>query len=118
MPALGEARVECQRTVGQPDHSTDALAEIPQHKAGIDKDARIVLPRLERLPSTIDGLAAGCLRLFGPAVFDAPVVAQGCPGKCRPVVTIDRDRLLKQSQSFENPLLRYWIEGRKRPKVE
>ena len=31
---------------------------------------------------------------------------------------IDRDRLLEQSQSLENPLFRYWKEGRKRAQVE
>ena len=31
---------------------------------------------------------------------------------------IDRDRLLEQSQSLENPLFRYWIEDRKRAQVE
>jgi hypothetical protein len=31
---------------------------------------------------------------------------------------IDGDRLLKQSQSFDHPLFRYRIEGRKRAQVE
>ena len=38
--------------------------------------------------------------------------------KCRPVMRIDRDRLLEQSQSLENPLFRYRKEGRKRAQVE
>ena len=38
--------------------------------------------------------------------------------KCRPVMPIDRDRLLEQSQSLENPLFRYWKEDRKRAQVE
>ncbi len=33
-------------------------------------------------------------------------------------MAIDRNRLLKQSQSFENPLFRSWIERRKRAQVE
>src|SRR6202023_3428824 len=40
------------------------------------------------------------------------------PGKCRPVVSIDRDRLIEQSQSLENPLFRYRKEDRKRAQVE
>ncbi len=31
---------------------------------------------------------------------------------------IDRDRLFEQSQSLENPLFRYRIEGRKRAQIE
>lgn len=27
---------------------------------------------------------------------------------------IDRDRLLEQTQSIENPLFRYWVEGSRR----
>ena len=71
-------------------------------------------PHLERLPSKIDGLAAVCLRRFGPAVSDELQVADRRPGQCRPVMPIDPDRLLKQSQSFDNPLFCYRIEGRKR----
>src|SRR5437868_11476192 len=111
MPAAGEARVECQRTVDQPDHRTDVLAEIRQHKAGVGKDARVILPRLERLPSEIDGLAAGCLRLFGPAISDEMHMAHRCPGECRPVMRIDRNRLLQQPQSLENSLFCCWKEN-------
>src|SRR5438132_4428180 len=69
-PAAGIARVERERTVDQPDHRTDILAEIRQYVGGVGEDARIVLPRLERSPSKINALAAECLRLFGPAVSD------------------------------------------------
>ena len=117
-PAAGEARVERQRTVDQPDHGTDILAELRQHLGGVGEDARVVLRHLERLPSKIAGLAAICLRRFGPAVNDEPHVADRRPGKCRPVMRIDRDRLIEQSQSLENPLLRYWKEDRKRAQVE
>ena len=75
-------------------------------------------PDLERLPSKIDGLAAVRLRLFGPAVSDEPQVADRRPGECRPVMPIDRDRLLEQSESLENPLFCYRKEGRKRAQVE
>jgi len=95
VPAAGEARVECQRTVDQPDHHTDVLAEIRQHKAGVGKDAWVVLPDLERLPSEIAGLAAGYLRLFGPAISDEVHVTDRRPGKRRPVMPIDGDRLLE-----------------------
>ena len=118
IPAAGEARVERQRTVDQPDHGADILAEIRQHEGGVGEDARVVLRHLERLPSKIDGLAAVCLRLFGPAVTDEPQVADRRPGQCRPVMRIDRDRLLKQSQSLENPLFRYRKEDRKRAQIE
>src|SRR5947209_7083819 len=73
-PTAGEARIECERTVDQPDHGTDVLAEIGQHEGHVGKDARIVVPYLERLPCKIDCPAAGCLRLFGPSVADGDFV--------------------------------------------
>src|SRR5216684_2099199 len=106
IPAASEARVERERTVDQPDHGTDVLAEKSQHEGGVGEDARVVLCHLERLPSKIGGLAAGYFRLFGPAVPDEPQVAHRRPQKCRPVMPIDRDRPLEQSQSLENPLFR------------
>src|SRR5215472_18316298 len=33
-------------------------------------------------------------------------------------MSIDRDRLFKQSQSLENPIFCYWIEDRKRAQIE
>jgi hypothetical protein len=62
--------------------------------------ARVVLPRLERLPGKIAGFAAGYLRHFGPALSDEPPVASRRPGQCRAVMPIDRDRLLEQSQGL------------------
>ena len=38
--------------------------------------------------------------------------------KSGPVMTIDRDRLLKQTKRFDDPLLCYGKEGRKRTQVE
>ena len=69
-PAAGEARVERERTVDKPDYGTDVLAEMSQNKGRVGEDARVVLRHLERLPSEIDGFAAGCLRLLGPAIVD------------------------------------------------
>ena len=57
--AAGEARVERERPVDQPDHGADILAQSSQHEGGVGKDARVVLPQLERLPSEAAGLAAG-----------------------------------------------------------
>jgi hypothetical protein len=118
IPATRVARVERQRTVGQPDHRADILAEPRQHHGGTDEDVRVVLRHLERLPSEIAGLAAGCLRVFGPAFNNEPLVADRCVGQCRAVTRIDRDRLLEQSQGLGDPLFRYWVEGRKRAQVE
>src|SRR5713101_4623105 len=81
IPVAGEARVERQGAVDQPDHGVDILPELSQHTGGIDEDARVVLPHLQRLPSKIDGLAAGCLRLFGPAVSEEVHVTDRRPGK-------------------------------------
>ena len=117
-PAAGEARVERERTVDQPRHGTDILAKSRKHEGGVGEDARVVLARLERLPGKIAGFVASCLRYFGPAFSDEPQVAGCRPGECRPVMPIDRDRLLEQSQGFENLLSRYWIERRKRAQVE
>src|SRR4051812_31519175 len=83
MPATGKARVKCQRTVDQPDYGADVLAEIRQQEGGVGEDTRVVLPRLERLPSKIDALAAICLRLFGPvSSVEVRVAARG-QGQCR-----------------------------------
>ena len=90
-PAAGVARVERQRTVDQPDHGADILAEISQHEGGVGEDGRVVLPDLERLPSKIDALAAICLRLLGPAVKDEPAVAERRPGRV-PARNADRSR--------------------------
>src|SRR3979411_2148368 len=58
IPAAGVVRGEPERTVEEPDHGTDVLAEIRQHEGRVDKDARVVLSHLERLPSKIGGHAA------------------------------------------------------------
>ena len=52
-PAAGKARVERERTVDQPDHGADILAETSQRKGGVGEDARVVLGHLERPPSEI-----------------------------------------------------------------
>src|SRR5260370_23257010 len=109
IPAAGEARVERERTVDQPHHGADVLAELSQHESGVGEDARVVLCHLERLPSEIAGPAAGRLRLFGPAVSDEGHGADRRPGQRRPVAPIDRNRLLEQSQTLENPPFCYWI---------
>ena len=72
IPAASKARIDCQRTVHQTDHRADVLAEVSQHQGGVGEDGRVVLRRLKRLPSEIDGVAAGCFRVFGPAVLDEP----------------------------------------------
>src|SRR5215831_8757189 len=99
-PATGVTRVEPQRSVEQPDHRTDILAEASQDLGGVDEDARLVLPHVKRLPSEIDGLAPGWFWLFGPAVVDKPRVAIRRPGECRGVMAIDRDCLFEQTQSL------------------
>src|SRR5580700_4709860 len=80
IPAAGVARIERQRAVDQPDHGADILAEIRQSIGGVGEDTRVVLRHLERLPSEIDGLAPGRLRLLGPAVNDKPQMAERRPG--------------------------------------
>src|SRR6516162_10208309 len=118
IPAAGVARVQRQRTVDQPDHSADILAEIRQHEGGAGEHARVILNGLERLTSEFDCLAAGCLRRFDPAPNDEVHVADRRHRQCGSVVRIDRDRLVEQSQSLDNPLLRHWKEDRKRAQVE
>src|SRR6266851_2005219 len=118
IPAAGEAWVEHQRTIDQPDHGADILAEPSQDPGDVGQDAWLVLCRLERLSGKFYGLAAGFLRLVGPAVNDEPQVANRCPGRCRPVMPIDRDRLLEQPQSLNNPLFRYRKEDCKPAQVE
>ena len=44
----GEARVESERTVDQPYHGANVLAEVSQHEGGVGEDARVVLSRLWR----------------------------------------------------------------------
>src|SRR5438132_13860568 len=105
-PAAGVARVERERTVDNADHRTNILAEPREHLGGIGKDARVVLRHLQRLPSKIAGLAAGCLRLFGPAFDDEPQAAVCRPGECRSVMRIDCDRLVEQSLCLDYALSR------------
>src|SRR5207244_12075572 len=85
-PAAGVARIECQRTVDQPDHRADVLAEPRQYLGGVGENARVVLRRLERPPGKIAGLAAGCLRLFGPALNDEPQVTVRRQRECGSVM--------------------------------
>src|ERR1700675_1535905 len=89
IPAAGEARVQRERTVDQPDHGTEVLAKIRQHEGHIGEDTRVVLRHLKRLSSKIDSLAAIS---SGPAVNGEPPVAHRRQGKCRPVTRIDCDR--------------------------
>src|SRR5438132_8066194 len=91
IPPAGEARVERQRTVDQPDHRTEILAQLSQYIGSVGEDARVVLRHLERLPSEVDGLAAECLRLANPAVTDELHVAERRPDQCRPVMPINRE---------------------------
>src|SRR5262249_14482507 len=118
IPAAGEARVERQRPVDQPDHRADILAEIPQDEGPAREAPRVILPHLERPPSKLPSPAPGCFRLFDPAVSDEVPVAVRRPGECGSVMPIDRDRLLKQSQSLDNLLFPDWKESRKRAQIE
>ena len=108
IPAAGEAQIERERTVDQPDHGTDVLAEIRQYVGGVGEDAGVVLPRLERLPREIGSLAAGYLWLFGPTFGHESPVTERRPGKRRPVMPVDHDCLFEQSQSIESPFSCYW----------
>src|SRR6516165_9629945 len=108
IPAVGEARVKRQRTVDQPDHRADVLAEPRQHKGRVGQDLRVALPRRERLPCERDAFAADWLRRVGPAVGDEPQVTDRCPSECRPVMQIDRYCPLEQFERRENSLFRYW----------
>src|SRR5882724_6994840 len=94
------------------------MARRCRHLGGIGKDTRVVLRHLQRLPSKIAGLAAGCLRLFGPAFDDEPQVAVCCPGECRSVMWIDCDRLVEQSLCLDYALSRYRKERSKRAQVQ
>src|SRR5713101_1664672 len=94
IPAAGEARVKRQRALYQPDHGADILTEVSQHLGGIGEGRRIVLRCLERLSGKIDGLATNCLRRCGPAGHNELSAAYRRPGKGRPVMRIDRDRLI------------------------
>src|ERR1051325_4705589 len=95
MPAAGKAWVQCQRSVDQPDHRPDVLAEIRQQAGGVGEDTGVVLPRMERLSSKVDALAAVCLRLFGPVGSLDVQVADRRQGQCGPVTGIDRERLFE-----------------------
>src|ERR1700730_7071184 len=117
-PTAGEARVERQCTVDQPDHGADIFAETRQHKGGDDENARVVLSDLECLPSKLDAAAAEFLRFCGPAVIDKPHVAVRHPGKCRAKLPIYGNRPLKKSQRLDNAFLCYRKIDRKRAQIE
>src|SRR5262249_54236156 len=100
-PAAREARIERQCTVYQRDHGVDILAESRLHLCGIGKGPWVVLRDLQRLPRKVDGLAAASLRCFSPTVIYQPHLADRRPGERRPVMLIDRDRLLEQAKRLE-----------------
>jgi hypothetical protein len=54
-----------------------------------------VLRYLEGPAGKLAGLAAGGLRVFGPAFNDEPQVALRRPGECGSVMLVDRDRTLE-----------------------
>src|SRR5258708_20530674 len=68
IPATGEARVERERTVDQPGHGADVLAETCQHKRGVSEDARVVLPPIASLPGKLDALGAIYLHRVAPSL--------------------------------------------------
>src|SRR5260370_23502808 len=94
IPAAGIARVERERTVHQPDHGADILAQMSQHESGDGEDAGVVLRHLQRLPGEIAALAAGCPRFLDPTVNDEPQMAFPRPGKSKPPIPTDRARLV------------------------
>jgi hypothetical protein len=93
-PTTGKAWVECECAVNQPHHGDDILAETRKYEGGVGEDAWVVLPHLERQPGKIAGLSTSCLRRFGPTFSDEPQMTNRRPAECRPVMPIDRDRLL------------------------
>src|SRR5215469_2899358 len=117
-PAAGVARIEYECAVHQSDHGADVLAELSEQVGSIGEHARVTRCHLERLPSKLDSLAAVLLRLLGPAVKHASQVTMRRPRKCRPVMPIDRDCPVEQSQSLEHTLFRDWVESSKRAQVE
>src|SRR3954452_7487187 len=100
IPTPCEARVQRERTVDQPNHRPNVLAESSQHGGGIGKDAWIVMRHLKRLSSKIDGPTTACFRSFSPAFSNDPQVAIRCPRQCRAVMLVNGDGLFEQSQSL------------------
>src|SRR6516164_8815118 len=97
-PTARKAGIERKRTIDQPDHGPDILAEYGQCVGSVGEDARVVPCYLERPPGKIYALMTGCLRHFRPAGSDKVHVAHRRQRERRPVVSIDRKRPFKQSQ--------------------
>ena len=72
VPAAGEARIECQRPIDQPDHGIDVLAEISERVGGMHQDDRVIAAHLQRPAREFDSFASDSLRRVGPAVIDRP----------------------------------------------
>src|SRR5260370_27749744 len=97
MPAAGVARVERERTVDQPDHGADILAQMSQHESGDGEDAGVVLRHLQRLPGEIAALAAGCPPFLDPNLNTEPPRASRPPGQGNPGKPIDPRTLFPPS---------------------
>ena len=109
-------RIE-QRMVGQRHYGTDILAENGEDLCCAGNYTRIVGDDLQGPACEIDGLAARCRRIFRPAIIDELHMAGHRKGKRRPIMPIDGDRVLEQSESFENSLFRHGMEDQKRPEI-
>src|SRR5262249_55277131 len=91
----------------------DILTEIRQHLCGVGKGPRLVLRDLQRLPCKVDGVATAGLGYFGPTIIDQPHLAERRQGERQLVPSIDRNRLLEETERLGNVLSRYWTESRK-----
>ena len=91
IPTARIARVERQRTIDQPDHRPDVLAEIGKRKAGIGKRARVVASDLQGPMREIGAPAPVRLRVFAQPVDDRAAGGRPRP-KQVPGRNADRDR--------------------------
>src|SRR6516225_3947290 len=98
VPATSEARVERHRSIGQPNHCADVLAEIGESNGSIGKHIRIVATDLEGPACEIGALPAVRAGVLARAIkADAETTVRG-PGERGPVIRIARDRLLHETQ--------------------
>src|SRR6516165_11412290 len=98
VPAASEARVERDRSISQPNHCVDVLAEIGESNGSISKHIWIVATDLEGPACEIGALPAVRVGVLARAIKAKAETAVRGPGERGPVMRIARDCLLHQTQ--------------------
>src|SRR6516165_958869 len=95
-PTLSKARIKRETPIDHPDGGTNVLAEISECLGGVGQGTRVARRGADSLLCKIDGFAALCLLVFGPAVEIDLDVAERRMSKSTPITWIVLDSLAEQ----------------------